>query len=353
MDLSNLNVQRIIAHRVFARDRDRKVVPPVLSKSLTKLNTEGLERFQERVIAACGSDSRSATMSISDTAPGSAIDKVISIVSGSEAEFVSGSRELAVKLSDAQTSRKIPGGILVAFSGTTGRENLPCFGLIKAEPHGGFGPKAAEKDSLNLQYINDLILTPDQRMYKIGLFTQTKKKKESLTATDFEVIVYDERLLKGSEPIGVVYFYGSFLGCSIADTASVLTKQFYDGTKEFIWAHDGFTPQEKNEQISALSTYLTVDKALTVSTSDYGKRYFESDVQDDYRNHMEGRKFPTRAVPKDLAYIKGSMRRRYLKFDSGVTVSGPAEDFDAIVVVSAANQKTTTLKISGKIRDHK
>ena len=92
------------------------------------------------------------------------------IVLTTDGEFVRQSHAFADKLAEAQTSRQYPGGLVVVFDGSVGRESLPFFGVMKAELHEGF----LKQDDLQATFVQDLFLTPKTKLYKIGMFVASK-----------------------------------------------------------------------------------------------------------------------------------------------------------------------------------
>ena len=103
---------------------------------------------------------------------------------GNDNAFINLSQTVTANLAEAQKSKGIPGGIVVVIEGTCGHpaRNLMC--VIKAEPHAGF-IKRQEEGQLLLQYLKDLILTPQAKLYKIGAFIQA-----NIDAVRFECLVW-------------------------------------------------------------------------------------------------------------------------------------------------------------------
>src|SRR5690242_7279895 len=131
MNFENLSVSRVIIHEVFVR-QERERVQPRYGEHLIELDAAAMEALRERIIEAMGKASHSMEMGIVATGPGSLVSVVSSLVDADDALFIRGSREVANKLADAQTTRNIPDGILVIISGSVGTPSRRIICVIKA-----------------------------------------------------------------------------------------------------------------------------------------------------------------------------------------------------------------------------
>jgi hypothetical protein len=67
VNFQNLSITRVIIHRVFQRQTDRQIVPPVYGVALTILGAEETTALQDRVLSALGSSSKCMQMAIAQT----------------------------------------------------------------------------------------------------------------------------------------------------------------------------------------------------------------------------------------------------------------------------------------------
>lgn len=173
MPFQNLNISRIIIHEVFKRNDDRSMVDPRYGTQLIQLGVEAKDALQQRITNALGQSSHGVEMTVSDSAAPSAwnLGKRMIESAGNDAQFVQVSQEITAKLAAAQTNRGVPGGIVVVIDGTSGHPARSFMCVIKAEPHGGF-TKREKGDQLLLEYLKDLFLTPQSKLYKIGAFVR-------------------------------------------------------------------------------------------------------------------------------------------------------------------------------------
>lgn len=170
MLFENLSASRVIIHQVFKRLEDRQIVSPRYASGLTELDSEFTTALQDRFIAALGSSSRCMEMQITANTAGSALELAKRLADSDDALFVSQSREAADMLARAQTRLNIPGGIVVVVSGQISFPAKRFIGVIKAEPHSGFS--FSERGLLALEFLRNLVLTPEARLYKIGAFVE-------------------------------------------------------------------------------------------------------------------------------------------------------------------------------------
>ena len=336
MQLLNLTIDRIIIHQIFRRDGNGQIVQPRQSHAFTVFAQSAMQEFKNRVIDALGEGSNAVEMEIINQ-DGDSLPTLINLIVDQENNsFAVSSYDIAKKLSKAQFTRAIPGGILVVFSGKQGAPPKKFLGMIKAEIHSGY-EKLVNQDTqeISLKFVEEVLLTPGTRLYKTAGFFE--KSDYDLHGTDLSdkwaVMVSDYQIGKADGKAAAQYFYSDFLGCGYPETSARTTKQFYDSTVSFITSLD--VPAEKrNDLLNALTTYLKVDTSSTVSSSEFASTYFdEVDTQDAFTAHMEEIGLPTVAFTKDTAHIVSHLKFRKVKFGSNLKITGPAEAFKNLVTI--------------------
>lgn len=353
--IKNLKIEKIVIHEVYRRNENKNMVPPLYGTKFTKLDKSGLETLQLRIVDALGHSSHSLEMDIIKTDISSMFHLVNEMLKVQDKEFINLSQKTADKLTESQGGRNIPGGILVLFKGTVDGDNKKCIGIIKAETHAGFKKLLSDKDELMIEFINDLLLTPSQKMYKIGLFVEIKKIKEGETpgANNFKVIVFDHNMTAKETRNAALYFYEKFLGCSISATDKKVTQDFYYSTKEFI-DKANLKDEDKIDLNYALYTYLKTGNQNTISVDDFATKYFsEFDLVDKYKDTMTLHSFPGRSFVRDIEYIKNKLKWRAMKFTSNVKIIAPSEKFTQIVQFESFDEEKneSTVKIKGRIQE--
>lgn len=262
--------------------------------------------------------------------------------------FVTISRSLADALATAQSSRNIPGGLLVVFDGTVGEPSRKFFAIMKAELHAGF----IKTPDLRAEFVSDLFLSPKTKLYKIGIFISDGQRPRPDLPDGWHPVVYDSQMTASQRDSAATYFHSTFLGLSLPENAAQRVKQFYQKTKDFIRNSD-LAGDEKVDLINGLYSYLKVDRARTIQVSRFAEQFMNDDLADDYRRHMRRERFPQTAIEKDLSEISGSLRSRRLRFPRSITLSGPSEAINELVTVTSGRDEdgaqTTQITIRGEI----
>ncbi|MDD5387761.1 MAG: nucleoid-associated protein [Gallionellaceae bacterium] len=332
MPFQNLSINRLIIHEVFRRGEVRELVEPRYSSQLIELDTDARDELQLRITSALGHASHGVEMTICDATENSTwvVSKAIIASQEHDAEFVAKSQIIASKLAAAQTARTIPGGIVVVIDGTAGHPAQQFMCVIKAEPHGGFTKRESEDGNLLLEYLRDLILTPQAKLYKIGAFSkQDATTSTNPVATDgWRAFLFDDLITTGNKLGAAQYFYESFLGLTFPTNSAFQTKQFHSYTKEFIRSAS-VSEEKKYDLLNALTTYLKTDQAATVQVQAFATNYLHTpELRDAYTTHMAQKKFPMTAIHKDLAEVKSALRQRKLFFSNNIKLTAPADQFE-------------------------
>lgn len=345
----NLQLDKLIIHEIFQRDVSGPL-PPALNNELSDLDSTSKDELQTRIINAVGNDSHAMKMDIIDSSDNSVFHYISPVFRSeiSDETLISISHNVVHKLASAQSSRTIPGGVVVFFNGTIGADNRKCVGIIKAEKHSGFSLHIKD-DVRILQYINDLLLTPQQKLYKIAFLYSKVAPSDFGGIDDIDVFIFDSNNVKTQGKTAANYFYDGFMGCSFPKTSDILTKEFFYATKEFITQKANISGQDKVDKMSALYTYLKVDTSPTISVAEFAQRYFaDADLKDQYTNFMEAKKVPSTTIHKNMEKL--TLRNRKVKFTNEVSLYAPVDKFSENVEIIASTDTTTEIRINGRIK---
>lgn len=354
LDFANVQISRLIVHEIYGRDPARANRAPSLSDQCSTVADKARATFVDRLTKALGTDSHCTEMEIAEDGPTSTFQLSAKLLEcASDRDFVEISGTIATALQRAQTSALIPGGVVIVFNGTAGSNDQRFAAVIKAEVQEGF-QKRIEQGHLTLQLVQDLFLTPQQKLYKIGLFveqTPSESKDDPRQVREFQAYVYDSNMVAHETAGAAKYFAEAFLGCVVPKTAKHLTQKFYRYTKEFINEHPDFDDARKVDLIGALYTYLKVAQTRTISAVEFAGSYLKGAKEKSaYTAYMGDREFPTIAVPKDLALITQQLKRVKLRFTSDVSISAPADGFSEKIKVERETREFTYLRVQGQIR---
>lgn len=195
--------------------------------------------------------------------------------------------------------------------------------------------------------MENLILTPQSKLYKIGIFYETLAKTSG-AVDDLHAHVFDSNIKSDDDRQAAKYFYSSFLGLRIPDNAVQRTRDFYKYTAEFIGGMDT-SPERKIDLQQALYTYLKTDTSTTIEGTEFAQRYMTPGESDDFVGYMDKKGFPDSAIVKDTKAINRKLARRKLSFTNDVKISAPADQFAELVKVTAVTETHTTLVIQGAL----
>jgi len=331
MIFENLSINRIITHEVFPRDNERNIVAPTYGTNLVTLDQLALDAFCSRIMEAMGKASRALEMTITNSGNQSMCAIAKSLIDYDDALFIQHSRQVADNLAAAQKSRGLPGGVLVIFSGTAGHPSKRILGLIKAETHSGFTRNTAPNGSISLQFLTNLLLTPQTKLYKIGIFVESDPATIDPLPYGWRALIYDDQISVSNKLSAAQYFYDSFLGCSFPETSAKLTREFHDHTKDFI-RHLNVPEEKKIDLYNALITYLKVDQSPTVQTAVFAQTFIQdAETRDAYAEFMNAKDFPAIAIHKDLADVASLLRYRKISFSNEIKLTAPAEKFESMI----------------------
>ena len=355
----NLTISRVTIHEIFQIEEAGKKISPVYGESLVKLDNESMDALRDRILAAMGSASKSVQMQIIQKDQDSLIKRAIDLADGDDDNFIDKSKLIADKLVDAQSRRNLPGGILIAFDGSVGYPENRIVGFIKAETHTGFTKDVAPKGELILKFLKGLILTPQTKLYKIGIFSE-EVANVGEAEKGWSAYVYDDLISGGDKGSAAIYFYEKFLGCGFPQSSARLTKAFFDLTRGFINGLDMDDGQKYNLH-NALISYLLHNQSATIQVSEFSKTFIKkSSDRDAYGSHMKESDFPTIAVTKDLSDLLSVFKQRKIHFYNNIKLSAPADKFQEYVVIEPIDgdmdddgsvQSWTKITIKDKIRN--
>lgn len=340
---SALNFNRIILHNVH-KPNDHGAVPATISLEITTIDPVGKQLLQDRVSKVLGTGSGSLAMDVASKTSASCYEYAKQLIQANEKVFISTSAAIAHHHTAIHSSKSWPGGTLVIISGTTGVENKRCLIIIKAEQQAGF-TEIEEAGKITLAYLENLILTPQSKLYKIGIFYETVAKSNG-TVDELSAHVFDSNIKSSDDRLAAKYFYSGFLGLKIPENAVQRTRDFFEYTSEFIEKMD-VDPERKIDLQQALYTYLKTDKSTTIEVAEFAEAYLGSEEADDFSFYMENKGFPDSAVTKDTKLINRKLARRKLNFTSSVKITAPADDFSELVQILESSETDTTLKIKG------
>ena len=287
VNFNNVEIVRAIMHRVSAKTggNDAQVFP---SNSLLNLDEDAKQIIKERLVAAFGRQSKSFELEIDDEGAGSCFSIVNSLRStaGNDEQFIN---------------------------------------LIKAEPHAALGVS-----QLNVQTIKNIILSPEQKLYKAAYYEQKRDVADgdSLTKSDYRVVLFDNNVSSGT--IIAQYFFKDFLGLSINCNSKLQTSLFYHKMNEKIWKElEGMDAINASD---ALRVTVVNNANLTINPHDVITDVIPLAYRDVFINEIVD-DFPN-SFTKDTSLIDTRLVNKTITLSDNVKISAPLSFFDNNVVVT-------------------
>ncbi len=236
--------------------------------------------------------------------------------------FVIMSQAVAGHLHICQTAKNSP-GLLVVIRGTLAGDR--CLALMKLERQLGVQLAQIENNgklTYNIRQVRDLMLTDQTKVFKAAIFIQGGDGMVGLTA-----LVSDHQ--RGYSHEIANFFLHQFLGCRLAELPEVTTKRFFDSALSFI--HDHVTePELKTRYHIALMSEMNGSREA-VRPIEFADTHMVGAHRSQLLTHFSDHGIPTSDLPKDRKLIDRQLKSMTWRFEGGLALVGPPEEFDARV----------------------
>lgn len=349
LDTNDLHVERVVVHRVHARSPDKTIAPANYGVSLVNLPSEGRDALQKRIVSALGSRSHGVEMSIEGVAEGDFSQLAAHAIHLPDPEFIESTRLIADRLTRAQGTTSAPAGMLAVISGRIGVSPKRFIAVIKADIQDGFG-STGDHENIDLTYLQNLMLTPTQRFYKVGLLLELVSGLPQVVGEydsgNFRAFLFDHLITARETRDAAAYFYQHFLGMDIQKSSKRLTKIFFEYTKSFV-VSSSLSDEDKANLREALRVELRSESEI-ISTADFAARHIPAPLRDSYLSHMDAKGFPRHSVTKDVQFVKAQLKRpRKLEFVQGIKLLIPADVSDRVWSIESEPDATVVRISSG------
>ena len=311
----------IVMHEVFVRENDREVKTPSFADGFESLDPEAMEALQERLTTVLAPGGKVLEMAIAQSGPESFVTLAEQLMGDADKTFLERSRNVANKLAQAQTARRIPGGMVIVFSGVAGVPGIPYIGVIKAETQAGFrrtiqGPRTV------IEFLNNIFLTQSTRLYKVAMLLRSDALAE--TPDGWRAFIFDANMSQADREKAALYFYETFLGCAFPKDGAYETRRFFDLTKEFV-KKSPLPPEQKRNIVDGLFVFVRDEQAATFTADQFSQRLLPLALRDPYAEFLQSSKLRQTAINRDLSDMGSRLKRRVYKFGGDIALSGPAK----------------------------
>lgn len=351
----NFIIRKVIIHQIYKREVVEFITPPFYNSECSDLDYEASDILKQRITKAMSHKSHAIQMDFVDDSNESVFrccsDFWMSDMSDNE--FIEMSKKITRKLAEAQITRAIPGGIVVVVKGTIQKINKPCIAVIKAERQNGFTAEEIEGKMI-LKFFNDLLLTPHQKLQKIGFFINNAVAGNTINKTDVDAFVFDSNTDSSTSASKANYFYSGFLGLDFKKDSDLLTSKFFVETKNFIGSYEKFDSNKKIDLITALLTYLKFNVSQFINVNTFAEEYFgDTQAIDAYINYVEKREVPLTNISKNLSMIGDKLKQRQFNFANNIRLQAPVDDFDDVVQINENEDGCTHIIVRGRMLNEK
>ncbi len=334
INFNELDFRRMAIHQIIAKSEDDNHATAILDTKLLSINPEVVKIIKDRLAKASSNGSKSFEMFIEAKDGGSFFSHIQKLNMADDDVFIRTTGEVAWLLAKAQTKNTIPGGYIIFIEAITAMGNS-AYITIKAEVNEALRFEM-EDGRPRLDLLDDVFLTPQQRLFKFGMIhersdtdDQTPEDDQLWPNNKFGAILFDNQFSVDSKP--AEYFYKDFLGFSADRNPKIQSKRFYDATENFI-KNNVMNYEDKDDMISALKQEFMSDDVADVNPMDFAQSYFtDEDLSEQYASEVAH--YLPEYIIKDPGLIKSNLNKKKIAFPNKVEISGPSKTFDHSVEI--------------------
>ena len=217
IDIVSLTVEKVIVFTIMKRGADKTAQKPEFNNVYENITGKMKDAFQLRITTALSSRSHGIEVEVTDKSVDGFFTTASTILENPDEHFIDLSEKIAIRLAEVQKSKDLAASKLIIVIGAAGHSSTPYLAVIKAEIQDGFAEKKTDGKA-GLDFLEDLFLTQNQKLYKIGLIHATSLGIQNLNGeydpNKYKFYLFDH-LLTGTETRKAAhYFYSEFLGMS-------------------------------------------------------------------------------------------------------------------------------------------
>ncbi len=334
INFNDLDVRRMVIHKILAKTEDDNHATAIPDNKLLAINPDVVRIIKDRLAKASTNGSKTFEMFIENKDGGGYFSHIQKMQAMDDEQFLRTTSEIAWLLAKAQTKNTIPGGYLLFIEALTAMGNA-AYIAIKAEVNEALRFEKVD-DKPRLDLLDDVFLTPQQRLFKFGMIhersdtdEQTTEDSELWPNNKFGCILFDNQFSVDSKP--AEYFYKDFLGFSADKNPKIQSKRFFDSTENFI-KNNVMSYNQKDDMISALKYEFMNNDVAELNPMDFAQSYFnDEDLSEQYASEVAH--YLPEYIIKDPGLIKSNLNKKKIAFPNKVEISGPSKTFDHSVEI--------------------
>lgn len=314
VDLSLLEIQKIIIHDIPKHKKDDQGITPLYSENESAV-TDGMRSFfQDKIKQALTRDQAFKVCHLQEAleCEGRTVAKCVNSIIESDEDFVIHSKNIANDLFEIQTGNNAA-GILLIVKGRLDA-NQVC-AILKLERDNGAQLVLDQGTrTFNIEEVHNLMLTQKNKIFKVALFT-----KRDRFGIDYDGYLMDYQINIKTKKSTNTYFL-HFLNCVAYLDPKIATKKFYDLTKNFIETIDD--PIIRSKYIQDLNSYLQKNQN-TINPREFADDYMvDTGHKNNYREYLNSENFEFGTYTKELSLVHSAISKIYIEFENDITILG-------------------------------
>lgn len=343
VDISRLDIERVIIHEIMKQSISEQKEPPRYSEIESSLNDEIRLFLKDKIIKTIGS-SRSYEVVFEEDSNSPIPEIVRNLLNVNDSDFILLSKNIANHLNNIQSGRS-PGGLVTIIRGNI--QNRKVIGILKLEREEGARLEQTQREgrpTYDILHLRDLILTEKTKLFKIGLFF-----KGGVEEFGYEGKVCDNQLSYTSNREVAEFFLTSFLGCRLAGDPKVETKKFFSVSQEFF-----------KEKIKDPIVQMKYNLHLLSYVSNEGRiinpRVFASSSlstmhRQPYVNYLNEKGVQITDIIRDTSLIERRISKMILEFENDIKIIGSQEGFEQKVSLKTLEDGRTKAEVVSRIKN--
>jgi hypothetical protein len=340
IEIGSLAIEKIIVHDIPRHLKGNLSVEPTYSEKESSL-TDGLRLFfKDKIVSSLKSDK--AIKICYDTSKDSPISWLVKELLTSNCEdIVTISKKMTRYLFEIQEGLNVA-GILVFIFGKINSFST-CI-ILKLERDNGAQLKLNPvTKSYNIDEVKDLMLTQRTKVFKVAMFLLTDDFN-----VKFDGIIMDYQIEMKNKRVVTTWFIEKFLGCKAFEDPKIMTHNFYNYTRQYLYTIENVL--DKAKYIQDLNSYVQKNNTM-LNPEEFADDYFSStDHKDDYKSYLESKKFSFSAFIKDTSQIESQLKKFVVEFENDISIVGKRGTFNKNVKLTELPDGNNKAEIISKIR---
>ena len=310
----DVRMRQLIAHQVPRPVQGDTTAEPQLSEAVPDLPLETLTFFGRRLVRSLSD--RGQEVEVDPRFDDPRMPKILGdALSTEELDLVAPSVTAARYLLEVQPGSAYERQSLFVM-GDAVANGQASIALLKLEREEGVHVHSRTIDGkvvLDVEVLEDLMLTDSTRVFKAGLFWKDQNTLKG--------IVSDDQQSRRADPAR--YFLERFLGCRLRRSPALVTRDFYEAAEKFISTEVG-DGERKLQYLTALQAELSSNRTQ-IDPVQFAHDHLVQEDRARFETYLQQAGVPAAAFDKDLDRLVPRLKKSRLKTASGITISGATQ----------------------------